>query len=119
MNSANAIERVFSCELEPPESAPMSTRDPTDAESEERKRALAMRRQRRCRARDRNNLFVAHVEFPREAAEALLEAGYLSEELDADKLDKLVLGRAINASWCDMWRCGALKRRSKVSADPT
>ncbi len=95
----------------------MSTREPTDAEREERKRALAMRRQRRCRARDRNNHVVAHVdEFPREAAEALLEAGYLSEELDADKL---VLGRAISASWCDMWRCGALKRRSKVSADPT
>ena len=98
----------------------MPDRSLTDAEREERKRALAMRRQQRCRARDRNNRVVAHVdEFPREAAEALLETGYLSEELDADKLDKLVLGRAINASWCDMWRCGALKRKSKVSADPT
>ncbi len=98
----------------------MPTRPLAAAEPEERKRVLAMRRQRRCRARDCNNQLVAHVdEFPREAAEALLEAGYLSEELDADKLDKLVLGRAINASWCDMWRRGALKRRSKVSVDST
>ncbi len=97
----------------------MPTRDPSPAERKDRKRALAMRRQRRCRNRDRNNLFVAHVEFPREAAEKLVEAGYLLWNPDTEKPDKLALGRAINASWGDMWRCGALKRRSKVSADPT
>ncbi len=95
----------------------MPTRDPTAAKRE--RRANDRRRQQRCRARDRNDLFVAHVEFPREAVEELMETGYLLWNPDTEKPDKLALGRAITASWCEMRQRGTLKPKSKGSAGPT